>query len=92
LATYIAAKQGVVGLTKSLAVEWGPQNIRMLGVAPTAIDTPGFAGRTAEATSAELNRIAMLDRTIGAALPLGRLGTPDNIARVVLFRASDFSI
>ncbi len=41
-AHYTPSKHGVVGLTKSLAVELGPFNIRVLAVAPTLTDTPGL--------------------------------------------------
>jgi NAD(P)-dependent dehydrogenase (short-subunit alcohol dehydrogenase family) len=92
LAAYVASKHGVVGLTKSLGVELGPHDIRVLGVAPTGVSTPGVAQRKAEAKGAELERIEALEKKVGAALPLGRLGVPDDIARVVLFCASDLAM
>jgi NAD(P)-dependent dehydrogenase (short-subunit alcohol dehydrogenase family) len=92
LAAYVASKHGVVGLTKSLGVEWGPHGIRVLGIAPTGISTPGVDERKAQASGAELERILELEKKVGAALPLRRLGVPDDIARVVLFCASDLSM
>jgi len=92
LAAYVASKHGVVGLTKSLGVEWGPHGIRVLGLAPTGVTTPGVQERKAQASGAELERIEALEKTVGAALPLGRLGVPDDIARVALFCASDLSM
>lgn len=92
LAAYVASKHGVVGLTKSLGVEWGPHDIRVLGIAPTGITTPGVDERKAQATGAELERILALEKQVGGALPLRRLGVPDDIARVVLFCASDLSM
>ena len=92
LAAYVASKHGVVGLTKSLGVEWGPHGIRVLGLAPTGVSTPGVDERKAEAKGAELERILALEKKVGAALPLGRLGVPDDIARVALFCASDLSM
>jgi len=92
LAAYVASKHGVVGLTKSLGVEWGPHGIRVLGIAPTGISTPGVDERKAQASGAELERILDLEKKVGAALPLRRLGVPDDIARVVLFCASDLSM
>jgi len=92
LAAYVASKHGVVGLTKSLGVELGPHDIRVLGVAPTGVATPGIALRKAASTGAELERIEALEKKVGAALPLGRLGVPDDIARVVLFCASDLAM
>lgn len=92
LAAYVASKHGVVGLTKSLGVEWGPHGIRVLGIAPTGVSTPGVQERKKEATGAELERILELEKKVGDALPLRRLGVPDDIARVVLFCASDLSM
>jgi NAD(P)-dependent dehydrogenase (short-subunit alcohol dehydrogenase family) len=92
LAAYVASKHGVVGLTKSLGVEWGPHGIRVLGLAPTGVSTPGVQERKAQASGAELERIEALEQKVGAALPLGRLGVPDDIARVALFCASDLSM
>jgi NAD(P)-dependent dehydrogenase (short-subunit alcohol dehydrogenase family) len=92
LAAYVASKHGVVGLTKSLGVEWGPHGIRVLGIAPTGISTPGVQERKAEAKGAELERILELEKKVGDALPLRRLGVADDIARVVLFCASDLSM
>lgn len=74
----------MAGLIKSLAVELGPKGIRAVGVAPTLTETPGVASKRTEgeAVNEALVRYAQ-------ALPLGRLGVPDDIARVVLFAASD---
>jgi NAD(P)-dependent dehydrogenase (short-subunit alcohol dehydrogenase family) len=92
LAAYVASKHGVVGLTKSLGVEWGAHGIRVLGLAPTGVSTPGVQERKAQASGAELERIEALEKKVGDALPLGRLGVPDDIARVALFCASDLSM
>jgi len=78
-AHYVAAKHAVRGLTKSLAVELGPYGIRVLAVAPTNVDTTG-------------KRDDGLDPAILARHPLGRIGVPDDVARVVLFCASDLSV
>jgi NAD(P)-dependent dehydrogenase (short-subunit alcohol dehydrogenase family) len=84
---YIASKHAVVGLTKSLAVELGPQGIRVLGVAPTLIETPGIRDLAAGADDAMKAMLhAFADR-----LPVRRVGVPDDVARVVLFCASDAS-
>ncbi len=89
VAHYITSKHAVVGLTKTAAVELGPHGIRVLGVAPSmthtegrreflaTVDTPGMDAFIAE----------MEQRT-----PLGRIGVPDDVARVVLFCASDLSM
>lgn len=86
VAHYVAAKHGVLGLTKSLAVELGPHGIRVLAVAPCVTATPGIeeARPTLEASGFALEEL-------GAQLPLGRIAVPDDVARVVLFCASDLS-
>ena len=81
MAHYVAAKHGVVGLTKALAMEFGPFDIRVLAVAPALVVTESNAAR---ATPDVIDPIV---RT----MPLGRAGVPDDIARVVLFCASDLS-
>ena len=75
---YSAAKAGVIGLTKALAKEVGPSGIRVNCVAPGVIDTDMNAALTAEALS------ELADET-----PLGRIGTPEEIAKVVAWLASD---
>ena len=67
---YAASKAGVVQLTKSLAVAWAEDGIRVNAIAPGWIETPMTAPARADAAR---NR-AILDRT-----PLGRWGTPDDI-------------
>jgi NAD(P)-dependent dehydrogenase (short-subunit alcohol dehydrogenase family) len=86
IAHYAAAKHGVVGLTKSLAVELGPDGIRVLAVAPGVTATPGL-----EAARPELEAAGFALDELTAALPLGRVAVPDDIARVVLFCASDLA-
>ena len=76
-ANYAAAKAGVVGFTKSLAQEVGSRNITVNCVAPGFIDT--------DMTRAlpEAQREALLEQ-----IPLGRLGSPEDIAHAVAFLAS----
>jgi NAD(P)-dependent dehydrogenase (short-subunit alcohol dehydrogenase family) len=81
MAHYVAAKHGVVGLTKALALELGGDGIRVMAVAPALVVTEGLAERLTPAS------IEPIVRT----LPLGRAGVPDDIARVVLFCACDLS-
>jgi NAD(P)-dependent dehydrogenase (short-subunit alcohol dehydrogenase family) len=77
---YAASKAGVVQLTKSLAVAWAEDGIRVNAIAPGWIATP----MTVPARSDPARNRAILDRT-----PLGRWGTPDDIAGPALFLASD---
>jgi NAD(P)-dependent dehydrogenase (short-subunit alcohol dehydrogenase family) len=79
--TYSAAKAGVIGLTKSLALEVGQFGVRVNCVAPGLTRTPGS--------------VAFIDAfgvdKLRAQYPLGRLGEPSDIADAVLFFASDLS-
>lgn len=77
-AHYSAAKAGVIGLTRALAREWAPHNIRVNAVAPSLIETNIFAGQMPPERLAD----------IAAAVPMGRLGQPDDVAGVLLFLAS----
>ncbi len=87
ISVYVASKHAVVGLTKALALEFGPRNIRVLAVAPTVIDTPGVRDELDPLRASGLDIDARL-----SANPLGRLGVPDDIARVVVFCCSDLAI
>jgi 3-oxoacyl-[acyl-carrier protein] reductase len=77
-AAYAASKAGLIGLTKSLARELSSRNIRVNAVSPGFIDTDMTAGLNVE-----------LKAKMTEAIPLGRLGTADEVARAVLFLASD---
>ena len=76
-AAYSAAKAGVIGLTQALARELGPSGITVNCVAPGVIDTEMNAGLTPEDLQA-----------LSEETPLGRLGTPEDVARALLFLAS----
>lgn len=75
------AKAGVLAMTRSLAVEWGHAGIRLNAVAPGPIPTEGAWSRLMAFPEAEKNTI---DR-----IPLGRLGTPEELANVVTFLISE---
>lgn len=85
MAAYIASKHGLNGLTKAMAVEYGARGIRAMAVAPTLIETPGL---TALAAGADVSERA---KQMAGLLPLGRIGTPDDIAKAVLFCVTDFA-
>ena len=89
LTHYISAKHGVRGLTKSLAVELGQYGIRVLALAPTYMVTDGTAG-----VKKQLSQVVGGDpeEQVGKMLPLGRVGIPDDVARVALFCASDLAM
>lgn len=80
---YCTSKFGLNGLTQTLAVEWAHYNIRVNAVSPGYIETPMDVGdqNTGGYTKSDITR-----RT-----PLGRYGTSQEVAQVVLFLASDLS-
>lgn len=78
LSHYSAAKAGVIGLTKSLALELAPHNVLVNSIAPGPIETP-----LVEGISADWKRAKMQE------LPLGRFGTPAEVAPTALLLASD---
>lgn len=81
---YVASKHAVVGITKAMALEFGARDIRVLGIAPSVIDTPGVQDQLTPLRQAGLD----IERRV-AANPLGRMGVPDDVATVVVFAASD---
>lgn len=88
LAAYDASKGGVLMFTKNLALELGPQGIRVNGIAPGGIATEGSAKPLVESGMTEEQMTAMTAE-FAARIPLGRMGTPDDIAWVALFLASE---
>jgi NAD(P)-dependent dehydrogenase (short-subunit alcohol dehydrogenase family) len=89
VAHYITSKHAVVGLTKTAAVELGPHGIRVLGVAPSMTQTEGRRDFLASVNAPGMDEfVAEMERRT----PLGRIGVPDDVARVVLFCASDLSM
>ncbi|MGI9090431.1 MAG: 3-oxoacyl-[acyl-carrier-protein] reductase [Gemmatimonadaceae bacterium] len=77
---YAASKAGLIGLTKSVAKELGSRNVLANAVAPGLIETDMTAAMTPDARSG-----------MAAQIPLERLGTPDDVAGVVAFLASDLA-
>ena len=77
---YSAAKAGVIGLTRALAKELGPSHVRVNCVAPGVIDTEMNGHLSPEDLDA-----------LGEETPLGRIGTPEEAARAIVFLASEES-
>lgn len=81
LPAYVASKHGVVGLTKSAALECASRGVRINCVCPGSVRTPmleGFMGGDER-----------VEHAMTAGVPMGRLGTPDEIAHSILWLCSD---
>jgi len=97
LAAYGAAKAGVVHLTKSLALELGPSNIRVNAICPGFLWTRAWEGLAAmmKLTRPEFRDMEPREiflAMVKAAAPLGREQTPEDIGKLVCFLASDDAI
>jgi NAD(P)-dependent dehydrogenase (short-subunit alcohol dehydrogenase family) len=78
---YSAAKAGVLSLTRSLAVRYGPSGIRANAIAPGTLRTPAWEDRR--------SRDPGIFERVAEWYPLGRVGEPEDIANAALFLASD---
>lgn len=79
---YVAAKHGVVGLTKNFAIRYGPRNVRVNCINPGWIATP---------MTQMLRTDENIQRQVETQVPMGRFGLPEEIAKLALFLASDDS-
>jgi NAD(P)-dependent dehydrogenase (short-subunit alcohol dehydrogenase family) len=77
---YSVSKAGVLMLSRQLAVEWGPHGVRSNVMSPGLVRTPMSEKFYQDPSVAERR---------AAAIPVGRIGTPEDMAQVVLFLASD---
>ncbi len=78
LGAYSATKHAIIGLTKTIAGEYGRENLRINAIAPGTNETPMVKAFPAEAIEA-----------MAAGVPMGRLGQPEEVADVVAFLLSD---
>jgi len=81
LAAYVASKHAVLGFVKSAALDYARSGLRVNAVAPGMTDTPMLSSSTTPEIRSGMT----------AAIPAGRFGTPDEIANVVVWLASDLS-
>ena len=82
---YCASKGGLLMMTKAMALDHAGENIRVNAVCPTEIMTPMLTGEFRAAGKTDEEGLAALAKII----PMGRVGTPEEVARAVLFLASD---
>ena len=82
---YCASKGGLLMMTKAMALDHAHENIRINAVCPTEIDTPMLDREIEQAGLAKEEALA----EYGAKIPMGRVGTPEDVANAVLFLASD---
>lgn len=83
-AAYCAAKGGVVLLTKAMALDHAAQNIRVNCVCSGSVDTPML-----QAEMEDLGGVGKMKQVFAARHPMNRIASPEEIAQVVLFLASD---
>lgn len=76
---YVAAKHGIVGLTQNAALEYGPNNVRVNAVGPGFIRTPLL----------DKNLDKQQIKDLVSLHPIGRLGTPEEVAELVLWLACE---
>lgn len=86
-APYSAVKAGVNALTRELAVEWARSGVRVNAVAPCQIDTPELRSVL---NNPQFVPEELMDKWLNA-IPLGRLGKPEEIVGPCIFLASDLS-
>ncbi len=84
--SYCAAKGGVVNMTRAMAIDLGGYGIRVNCVCPGDVDTPLLHSESSQLGQNEDEFLAEAARR-----PLGRIGTPEDVANAVLFFASDLS-
>lgn len=84
--SYCAAKGGIWNMTRAMAIDFGPHNIRVNAVCPGDIDTPMLRSECAQLGE---NEVSFMEEA--ATRPLHRVGTPEDVANVVLFLASGLS-
>ena len=81
---YCASKAAVIGLTKSIAIDFVSQGIRCNAICPGTVMTPSLEQRMADQGNLEAAKAAFIARQ-----PMGRIGTPEEISALAVYLASD---
>jgi D-sorbitol dehydrogenase (acceptor) len=89
VAHYCASKAAVISYTQSAALAMAPHGIRVNGISPGVVDTPMWAHVDSLFAKAEGLQPGEKKKAVGLAVPLGRMGVPDDIAGAAVFLASD---
>jgi len=89
LVDYCASKFAVVGMTQSMALALAKHGIRVNAVAPGIVDTDMWASIDREWSALEGQPLGTMKRTRVASIPLGRIETPEDVASLYAFLASD---
>lgn len=89
-AAYSAAKGGIIGLTKACACDYLTDNLRFNSICPGTIDSPSFRDRIAELTDT-LGSLEAAEKFFMDRQPSGRIGTPEEVADLAAFLASEDS-